>query len=491
MKKTCSILLVFFMLLAMFASCGKSTGTSDPASADTDAEAADAVTEAADASELTNEQKLSAYVGSLDKKDYNGYEFVILTREEAASPYWFTRDVFSESIDGEPINDAIYERNRLIEETFNVVIRDNPQGGRPVDAAKKLIMAGEDSFGAVTDGLTALSSLATAGYLADYNKLSSVRLENEWWDQNMNSELSVLNRLYFITGDISIMDNEGTWHMLFNKDLQKNLSLSDYYTLRDTGVWTLDVLQSDVIKASADIDGDGKMTPETDQFGLATEDYNAFSLWVGSGEKVISKNEDDIPELTLYNERSEAVLNKVLDINANADTCMDHNTSYEIFGTGLIMFQLVGMRVLPVYRQYDVDFGILPIPKYNEEQKDYYSTFSSYNLTAYSIPVTSADAERSAGILEMMAGISYYTLTPAYYDVSLTGKYLRDEKSAASIEIILGRRSYDLGVVYDWGGATTLFMDMNKAKNRDFASRYAKFEKAATAAMNKFLDSME
>ena len=489
MKKACSILLVFLMLSAMFASCGESAGTSAPASAGTAAEAADA--EAEDTTELTNEQKLSAYVDSLAKEDFNGYEFVILTRAEADSPAWFTRDVFSESIDGEPINDAIYERNHLIEEKFSVVIRDNPQGARPSDAAKKLIMAGEDSFGAVTDGLIALASLATAGYLVDYNKLNGVRLENAWWDQNMNSELSVLKRLYFITGDISIMDNEGTWHMLFNKDLQKNLSLSDYYALRDTGAWTLDVLQSDSIKASADIDGDGKMTPETDQFGFATEDYNAFSLWVGSGEKVISKNENDSPELTLYNERSEAVINKVLDINANKDTCLDHNLSHEIFGTGLVMFQLVGMRVLPVYRQFDVDFGILPIPKYNEEQKEYYSTFSAYNLTAYSVPITSADAERTARILEMIAGISYYTLTPAYYDVSLTGKYLRDEKSAASMEIILSRRSYDLGVVYDWGGATNLFMEMNKSNKRDFASRYAKFESAATAAMNKFLDTME
>ncbi len=490
MKKTCSVLLILAMLSALLASCGGEAGPAAPSSS-VDTAAADTTAEIVTTAELTTEQKLAAYLESLEKVDYNGYEFYILTREESASPSWFTRDVYSEGLDGEPINDAIYERNRTMEEKFNVVIRDNPQGSKPSDAAKKLITAGEDSFGAVTDGLASLASLATSGYLIDYNTLKNIKLENEWWDQNMNSELSILHRLYFVTGDISMMDNEGTWHMLFNKDLQKDYGLADYYALRDAGTWTLDILHADTVKTSKDIDGDGKMTPEVDQFGLATEDYNAFSLWVGSGEKVVTKNDQDIPELTLYNERSEAVLNKVLDLNANKEISLDHNLVHHIFGTGLIMFQLVGMRVLPVYRQYDVDFGILPIPKYNEQQDDYYSTFSAYNLTAYSLPMTSADAERSANILEIMAGISYYTLTPAYYDISLTGKYLRDDESTTSMEIILSKRSYDLGVVYNWGGATGLFQDMNKANSRDFASRYAKFESAALAAMNQFLDTLK
>ena len=358
--------------------------------------------------------------------------------------------------------------------------------------AQKLILSGEDSFDVITDGIGNIAAtLSVSGYTLDYKELDSIKLGNEWWDQRMNTEMTVMDKLYFVTGDISIMDNEGTWQVLFNKDLQEQYSLSDYYKLRDEGAWTLDILQKDSVAVAKDLDGDGVMKGEVDQFGIASEDWNTYALWAGSGEMVTRKNDKDLPEYTIYNERSAAVVEKALDINGNTEVVMDHNKVTNSYQTGRMHFQIVGMRTLPVMRQSEVEFGILPLPKYTEDQDRYYSVSSNSNLTVYSIPVTASDPERTALILEAMAGISYYTLTPAYYEISLVGKYIRDDESQESIEIILENRSYDLAIIFNWGAPINIFRQMTTQQTRDFASRCAALETNMNAAIDKFVQTIE
>ncbi|MHB1152558.1 MAG: type 2 periplasmic-binding domain-containing protein [Eubacteriales bacterium] len=487
MVKLCILLFIISMVLSASLSCTDSekaisnasfTAANDSAETDTAAEPDDV-------------EKLSDVVSKLPVKDYDGYRFIILTREESASPYWFTRDVFSEGIDGEPINDAVYQRNSLLEDKYNITILGKPSGASPAAKAKKIILAGEDSYAALTDGLTALSELATANLLLDYNTVPGITLEGDWWDQSMNDGMSIANKLYFVTGDISIMDNEGTWHILFNKDLQNDFNLENPYELVNNGDWTLQKMHEMAKSAASDVDGDGKMTPMTDRFGFASESYNTYALWVGGGMQITAKNENDLPVLSMNSEKRIDFLEKVLELQLDKNIFVDHNTNMEVFSSGTTMFQLVGMRVLPVYRQSETNFGILPLPKYDPEQEKYYTTYSSFNLTAYSVPVTTTSTERTGILLNALAAVSKYTLTPAYYDISLKGKYIRDDESAAMIDLILNNRLYDIGLIFNWGGTLTLFINMTDAGTYDFSSRYAKIEEKAIAEIEKFTASLQ
>jgi len=490
MKKVLALLLALLTVGASLVSCGNdTTEPADTTAAETTAEnAADETTD-----EMTNEQKLSSYVESLPDNDYEGYEFVIMTRSDV-NPYWFTRDVFSEGEDGEPINDAVYQRNRLMEEQFNIVVKDNPSSANPSNEAKTLINSGEDTFAFVTDGVSLLSNMAVAGMAIDYKDVDTIDLENEWWDQRMNSDLSIGNHLYTVTGDISIMDNEGTWQLLFNKGIHENYNLDDYYAMRDDGTWTLEVLIADAEAVVSDVNGDGVMNVDDgDSFGLATEEFNTYALWAAAGMTTTAKNADDLPEYTLYNEKSANIVERIMDIQLNENVVFNHNTSKQGFRSGLSLFMIVGMRVLPDYRQDEIEFGILPLPKYTETQDRYYSFGSHSNLTAYLMPITTSDVDRSGTLIEAMAGISMYTLTPAYYETSLMGKYIRDDESAHSIDIILANRSYDLGVIFGFGNPTpvNIFQNMTKEKARDFASRCAAQEPSMIAAIEEFVESLE
>ncbi len=120
---------------------------------------------------------------------------------------------------------------------------------------------------------------------------------------------------------------------------------------------------------------------------------------------------------------------------------------------------------------------MIPAPKLNEEQDRYYSTYSPWNLTIYVMPVTLTDQAASGDIFEAMAEFSTYSLTPAYYDITLMHKAVRDEESGPMIELILDNRNFDLGSIYDWGSTASTIRGLSDTGN--IASKLQRMEKAA------------
>lgn len=80
-------------------------------------------------------------------------------------------------------------------------------------------------------------------------------------------------------------------------------------------------------------------------------------------------------------------------------------------------------------------------------------------------------------------------ITPAYYDVTLTGKYFRDEESRAMLDILYSTRTYDLGLLYQVGEYTQTFLDMVNNLKSDFISTHEKSESAALNQIDKINDT--
>lgn len=441
---------------------------------------------------------LNNAIAKLDGKDYAGYTFRIMDRSEEQDPNWETIDVWSESENGDTINDAVYQRNRLLEENLNIKITEE-KVKNPYVNAKTSIMAGSDDFDIFTDGLSLLATLAVEGYLVDLNTVPSLNLSADWWDQDMNHDLSIINKLFFCTGDISIMDNYGTWCVMFNKDIASNYDLENIYEHVNAGTWTIPLMYQMAKEVTKDIDGNGVLD-DTDQWGFLTESYNEYGLWAAGAQHITAKDADDLPILDAYSDRSVDVINLVTQFTQDtsctliADKVKDGTGcafTNEHFGSGNALFIYGGMWLITKYRAYDVNFGIVPAPKYDESQTRYYNTYSYSNCTAFSVPTTTADIARTGTITEAMAEISKYTLTPAYYEVALKGKFIRDEESAEMLDIILAQRAYDLGMIFNWGNMFSTITSLSTSKNADFASSYAKRESATQKAIDKFIEQLD
>ena len=86
-------------------------------------------------------------------------------------------------------------------------------------------------------------------------------------------------------------------------------------------------------------------------------------------------------------------------------------------------------------RDSNTDFGIIPLPKYDEKQEGYY-TSSRDGRTMFVIPNDVKDVDYVGLITEALAVASHKYVIPAYYDVTLKTKAARDDESAAMLDII-------------------------------------------------------
>jgi hypothetical protein len=137
------------------------------------------------------------------------------------------------------------------------------------------------------------------------------------------------------------------------------------------------------------------------------------------------------------------------------------------------------------------DFGILPPPKFDENQADYYAAVDAWCTSTVSVPITVGDKERTGLILETLAYESRYILLPAYYDINLKTKFARDEESAAMIDIILNNRLYDLGDMYYWGGFVSYFENIAQGRGDSLSTFWERNGDRMITAMERTMERID
>ncbi len=122
------------------------------------------------------------------------------------------------------------------------------------------------------------------------------------------------------------------------------------------------------------------------------------------------------------------------------------------FSEGRCLFLMGTMNNVASMRDMETDFGILPIPKADEGQDNYYSYANTWAASCAAVPILVKDIEKSTILMEELAYQSRRYYTPAYYEISLKTKISRDEESAAMLDLIYERRTVDMGNLFSVGG---------------------------------------
>ena len=132
-------------------------------------------------------------------------------------------------------------------------------------------------------------------------------------------------------------------------------------------------------------------------------------------------------------------------------------------------------------RDTDIDFGLIPFPKFDEQQDGYKSYVMATN-GVICVGKSATDTDRTGILVEAFAAETYKQVIPIYYDVALTNKYLRDEGSVDMLDIIRGGIVYDFGFVYDnWMGCTWILPNMMKEKQTSVEAYWAGIESKVSA----------
>ena len=435
-------------------------------------------------------------------RDFEGYEYRILSRGPGYA-LWEGIDADSEEITGEPINDAVYSRNRAIEEKFNISIVNRPTDDIP-GSARNAIMANSDEYDIMMGPLanSFANVLSQGGMLADMKNVPYLDLSKPWYDQNANAQLSIGGKLYVTMSDIGLIDKNATWSYLFNKKMIADLSLDDPYKLVRDGTWTIDKMLEMSRDVAHDLDGDGLMGIH-DRYGYAGETYNLYIGLLSAGHQFFKKNNEDLPEYAGLDNAGINSFEKLMTLLGDKNLVLRaddwYGSGHEVWGgTGVmdnafrenrVLFFDTSMARVVFYRDMDADFGIVPPPKRDEAQQGYISSVSVNSCNSLTIPITVPNFERTGIITDALAAESLYIVIPAYYDVQLKTKMARDEESGEMLDIIYKGRIFDLGLLYDWGGFPSAFSGAMQSNATDIVSRVDRIEERIKTALENTVDA--
>lgn len=140
-------------------------------------------------------------------------------------------------------------------------------------------------------------------------------------------------------------------------------------------------------------------------------------------------------------------------------------------------------------RDTDLEYGFLPYPKWDEAQENYCNTMHAYGTSWMCIPSSVKDTEQSGAIMESLSYYGQKLVNPAYYEITLEGKTIRDEESADMLDIIFETRFFDVGFYYQVGGYNNILFDMFYGGNTNFGSQFKASEKAVAKQLEKIDES--
>lgn len=454
----------------------------------------------AESSSAGNEQSEETLTGrddvqdELPEKNYNNMDFVILTRTQFAYE-------FDSEADGDVLNDAIYRRNEIVSGRFGVNIttveRDCDWPSTEFNAAlKSSVMAGDGAYDLIAGYAATIPNLVGDKIFLDWNGMKYNDFSKPWWSKQAVEEFTINGKCFMVTGDISLALWEGMRCMMYNKRLAAEYGVPDLYDTVSSGNWTFDELQKVTKNVWTDLDGDGTKSKD-DRYGFMINYSNAADNLKEAFEiYVTKKGEDGLPELTFMNERTQYALEKVNtyfatnDVLFSSDIDAYDTLSKKAFREGRAMFVALNLGSANEMRSMDDDFGIIPYPKLDSDQKEYHSTAQDH-FSFFVAPVDVKDAEMTSIITEALASESYKNVIPVFYDVALKTKSARDEESSAMIDLIRDTLTFDFGYINSGAldSAGHLWIELLRKSSNDLASEYAKKETSYNEKLSALLEA--
>ena len=479
-RRILTALLAAAMLLPLLASCGEPT---DPA--DTTPSAQTTAAEEAEETVPADELPSDLY--------YDGEEIVFITY----NPMTY------DELTGDAVEDVIYERNKAVEERLGVEIKAIREE-TPIEKVITAVNGGSSDYDVMVEMCWRAAPKFTGNYFYNLQKTEYLDLEKPWWNQSFNDVVTYNGITFGVTGAMVLSLYRRTYVTVFNKALFDNANQSYLYEHVENGTWTLDK-QASLVPLFYQDNGNAQKDMEGDIYGFVSNDFIFVDpYWASCEVEIIRKNSDgdyewvfesaklyDMAEkvLALYYGTGDAAYIEHDDYQAEATVIKVFSGGYAAMGT-LVIQQLEDS----VMRNMEQEYGVVPIPKYSEEQTTYYSQMHD-GFTIACIPTT-VKAERAdmlSAVLEAMSSTSYRIVRPVYYETTLRTKLAQDPQSAAMMDLIINNIRIDAGFVYShsMNSFHQGFQQLMDGGQNDAISRYKRLTAAAQRSLDRLVSQLD
>ena len=407
--------------------------------------------------------------------------------------------------DGDPLNNAIYDRNGVVEETYGVTITKEyvsiDKGFESV--FKNNENSGDQAFQMVTCRTTTITGLVLGGYMYDLHSLENLHTDMPWWNQDSVRSYSMGNALFCAAPEMLLRDKGATAAMFYNQKIAADHGIDDLYELAESGEWTWDYMIEYSENVTTDLDGDDMANSYEDLFGLWGNGRDMpYHLFAAAGLKFAEIDEDGYLQLNIQDEECITVWQDILDYVVYTDFYYGSATKgskkeapegHDLFVSNGCLFRIDMVKDVLDLRNMEADYGVLPVPKYDDTQEDYASLVWMHHDSVLSIPGSVTNLDIVSTVLEHMSYIAYYDVYPIFYDTIILGKSARDQQSKEMLEKIFATRSFDPGQYWltselHGGNGFLTILEQNKT---NIASLWAGVEKMTLTGVDKFNEKVD
>ncbi len=422
-----------------------------------------AVQETTDTAAVTETLPETTVLEALGDKKFDNANYTIMDANDYQATY---QNVPLDEYNGDIVNDALYDRDMYMEDKYDItlsyILTTTAEGYAQI---KNDITAGDYNVHLLNGGFpNGRSGMATEGYFMNLMDFDTLALDQPWWSPLMYENLSYKDRMYIITSDIAPTRFAALSSYFINVDLLEDYQIeNNYYQKVYDGIWTLDELALLNTDTSQDLNGDGKMTAEDDFFGFIymKNEVTSGAFLCGAGVQ-LSTVTDDAITVDLMNDRVSSIVDRVHTIIGEPVAYQDQANIMATFqedrAIAIVHLTASGKNW---FRDMESDFMILPPPKYDEAQESYISYMNIWTTADFSIPILPEDQlEMTDFITEALARYSYLYIRPAYYDVVLKQKTVRDKESSDMLDIIFNNAYVDFNAVYNFGGTQMAMVEV-------------------------------
>lgn len=426
--------------------------------------------------------------------DLEGRDFTIFTSDWYGYDPLNIKDIVADDLNGDMLNDAIYNRYKYVNDYFNCnIVYLNKSLFDVVPDVQKAVAAGDAAYDSVITRATMWATVLTSKMLYNLDTVPYINYDDPWYDSNSLQALSVLGKNYGIVSDLTMNLYLLVFSAYINLQIMQDYSLGNIYDIVREGSWTLDKLTEMSRAVAADINGDGKYTTE-DQYGMTWIVDVPEGLINAAGIRYGTFDSSGRLQITYDTEEAITVMQKVFDFisdtelffNVHARSTQAFIDEVGMFASGRVLCSIAGVYYAPQFRDMDNNFGIIPLPKLNTDQKEYNSPLFSNIIPILVVPITNSKLDETGAILTMMSYLGRRDMYPALYDNLLQGKITRDENSNAMLDLLFENKFYDPGIIF-FNAVKDNIRNIYMNLRGDFVSTLTKTQKMT----QKVIDDLE
>lgn len=438
-----------------------------------------------------------------DDLNYGNDDIILISRDIGMG---LADEIYVETLNSDPVNDAIYERNRSVENRLGVKITSIRETETIVDKVITTVNGGSADYDIMVEYCWLAAPKSIEGYFADLRGTEEqyIDFEKPWWTQSFNDVVSYHGRQYGVTGAMVLSTYRRTYTTVFNKRLFTDANQPYLYDFVENNTWTLDKQASLVPLLHRD-NGNGIQDEEGDVYGFVSNDFISVDpYWAACEIDILSKNEDGdytwVFDSGVMHNAAEKILN--LYFNTDGGTfCFPEDDSFQSMTRTMFSEGYAAMATLCIHalensalRNMTDEYGVVPMPKYDEKQTDYHSQMhDAFTIACIPTTVKGDRLEQMAAFLEAMASASYRTVRPDYYETTLRTKIAQDPQSSEMMDIIINNIHIDAGIIYSHniGSFHQGLQAIVEGKNNNAVSRFKAMSKSAQNYLVKLVRKLD